>query len=87
VAITGKTPKGRKEREHAPNAPNAPDAPDAPDAPIAGYRAQDEKNVGREPQLMNCEAQRDLVLARARQALSQCQNQRNRLARPTEPEF
>jgi hypothetical protein len=36
---------------------------------------------------MSCEAQRDLVFARARQALSQCQNQRNRLARPTEPEF
>jgi hypothetical protein len=35
---------------------------------------------------MSCEAQRDLVLARAN-LLSQWQNQRNRPARPTEPEF
>ena len=41
------------------------------------------KNVGPGPQLMSCEAQRDLI-ARAR---VNTWNQRNRSARPTEPEF
>ena len=45
------------------------------------------KNVGPGPQLMSCEAQRDLVFARARQPLSQRQNQRNRPARPLKRNF
>jgi hypothetical protein len=46
------------------------------------------KNVGPRRQLMGCVAQRDLVSARARANLvNQRQDQRNRPARPTEPEF
>ena len=45
------------------------------------------RNVGSGPQLMSCEAQRDLVFARARQPLNQRQNQRSRPARPTESGF
>ncbi len=46
------------------------------------------KTVGPGPQLMSCEAQRDLVSARARvNPFKTASNQRNRPAQPTEPEF
>jgi hypothetical protein len=45
------------------------------------------KNVGPGPQLMSCEAQRDLVSRARVNLLNQRQNQRNRPARPPNRNF